>query len=40
MKLASILFTGSPAGVGNGRTPAEFLTEGDEVVVRGQEFGE
>ena len=35
-----ILLTGTPSGVGAGRTPPLFLAEGDEVVVRGEGLGE
>lgn len=35
-----VLLTGTPAGVGNGRTPQVFLKPGDEVVTRGTGLGE
>jgi len=34
-----ILLTGTPAGVGNARTPQVFLKEGDHVVVAGEGLG-
>ncbi|WP_436225772.1 fumarylacetoacetate hydrolase family protein [Cupriavidus necator] len=33
LRAGDILLTGTPAGVGNARTPPKFLTDGDEVVV-------
>ncbi|MNN57271.1 Ureidoglycolate lyase [compost metagenome] len=35
-----VIITGTPAGVGNARTPQVFLRDGDEVVVRGTGLGE
>ncbi|MCC5581810.1 fumarylacetoacetate hydrolase family protein [Microtetraspora sp. AC03309] len=35
-----LIFTGTPAGVGNRRTPPRYLTEGDELVSRVQGIGE
>lgn len=35
-----VLLTGTPAGVGNGRTPQVFLKPGDEVVTRATGLGE
>jgi 2,4-didehydro-3-deoxy-L-rhamnonate hydrolase len=35
-----VLLTGTPAGVGNARTPALFMKAGDEVVVSGTGLGE
>ncbi|MEE1765126.1 fumarylacetoacetate hydrolase family protein [Streptomyces sp. SP18BB07] len=35
-----VIFTGTPAGVGNRRTPPRYLTEGDELVSRIQGIGE
>jgi 2-keto-4-pentenoate hydratase/2-oxohepta-3-ene-1,7-dioic acid hydratase in catechol pathway len=35
-----LVFTGTPAGVGNRRTPPRYLTEGDELVSRIESLGE
>ena len=35
-----VIITGTPAGVGNARTPQIFLKAGDEVVCRGTGLGE
>ncbi|MEV5959884.1 fumarylacetoacetate hydrolase family protein [Streptomyces sp. NPDC051987] len=35
-----LVFTGTPAGVGNRRTPPRYLTEGDELVTRIEGIGE
>lgn len=35
-----VVLTGTPAGVGNGRTPQVFLKPGDEVVTKGTGLGE
>ena len=35
-----LLFTGTPAGVGLGRTPPRFLKPGDELVSTGENIGE
>ncbi|MGW0651629.1 fumarylacetoacetate hydrolase family protein [Streptomyces umbrinus] len=35
-----LIFTGTPAGVGNRRTPPRYLTEGDELVSRVEGIGE
>ena len=35
-----VLLTGTPAGVGNARTPQLFLKQGDEVIVRSEPLGE
>jgi 2-keto-4-pentenoate hydratase/2-oxohepta-3-ene-1,7-dioic acid hydratase in catechol pathway len=35
-----LLFTGTPAGVGLGRTPQRFLKPGDELVSTGENIGE
>ncbi len=40
LKAGDILLTGTPSGVGAGRTPPLFLSEGQEVVVRGEGLGE
>ena len=40
LRPGDLLLTGTPAGIGNGREPQVFLTEGDEVVVRGDRIGE
>ncbi|HWG05968.1 MAG TPA: fumarylacetoacetate hydrolase family protein [Beijerinckiaceae bacterium] len=40
LRAGDILLTGTPSGVGAGRTPPLFLSEGEEVVVRGEGLGE
>jgi 2-keto-4-pentenoate hydratase/2-oxohepta-3-ene-1,7-dioic acid hydratase in catechol pathway len=40
LRPGDLLLTGTPAGIGNARDPQVFLTEGDEVVVRGDRIGE
>lgn len=40
MRAGDILLTGTPAGVGNARTPQLFLNEGDEVICRSPQLGE
>ena len=40
LRPGDLLLTGTPAGVGAGRDPQQFLAEGDEVVVRAAGLGE
>ncbi|UUP15915.1 fumarylacetoacetate hydrolase family protein [Nitratireductor thuwali] len=40
LRAGDVLLTGTPAGVGNARTPQLFLKEGDEVVCRSPLLGE
>ncbi|WP_174801318.1 fumarylacetoacetate hydrolase family protein [Martelella limonii] len=40
LRAGDILLTGTPAGVGNARTPQLFLKEGDEVICRSPQLGE
>lgn len=40
LRPGDVVLTGTPAGVGNARTPQLFLTAGDEVVVRSPQIGE
>jgi 2-keto-4-pentenoate hydratase/2-oxohepta-3-ene-1,7-dioic acid hydratase in catechol pathway len=40
LRPGDLLLTGTPAGVGAGRNPQQFLAEGDEVVVRAAGLGE
>ena len=40
LRAGDLLITGTPAGVGNARTPQVFLKAGDEVIVRSPELGE
>lgn len=40
LNAGDVVLTGTPAGVGNGRTPQVFLKPGDEVVTRGTGLGE
>jgi 2-keto-4-pentenoate hydratase/2-oxohepta-3-ene-1,7-dioic acid hydratase in catechol pathway len=40
LRAGDIVLTGTPAGVGNARTPPVYLTDGDEVVVSGTGLGE
>lgn len=40
LNAGDVVLTGTPAGVGNGRTPQVFLKPGDAVVTRGTGLGE
>ncbi|SED74613.1 2-keto-4-pentenoate hydratase/2-oxohepta-3-ene-1,7-dioic acid hydratase (catechol pathway) [Rhizobiales bacterium GAS191] len=40
VRAGDLVLTGTPAGVGNARTPPVYLTDGDEVVVSGTGIGE
>ncbi|MGK4584891.1 fumarylacetoacetate hydrolase family protein [Kitasatospora sp. HPMI-4] len=40
LRPGDVIFTGTPAGVGLGRTPQRFLTDGDELVSRIEGIGE
>lgn len=40
LKPGDVVLTGTPAGVGNARTPQLFLKDGDELVTRSPELGE
>jgi 2,4-diketo-3-deoxy-L-fuconate hydrolase len=40
LRPGDLVLTGTPAGVGNARDPQVFLTDGDEVLVRGDRIGE
>lgn len=40
LRPGDILLTGTPSGIGSVRTPPILLTEGDEVIVRANGFGE
>jgi 2-keto-4-pentenoate hydratase/2-oxohepta-3-ene-1,7-dioic acid hydratase in catechol pathway len=40
LNVGDVVLTGTPAGVGNGRTPQVFLKPGDEVVTRATGLGE
>lgn len=40
LRAGDVLLTGTPAGVGNARTPQLFLKEGDDVVCRSPQLGE
>ncbi len=40
LSAGDVVLTGTPAGVGNARTPQVFLKPGDVVVTRGSGIGE
>ncbi|WP_230980145.1 fumarylacetoacetate hydrolase family protein [Oryzicola mucosus] len=40
LRAGDVLLTGTPAGVGNARTPQLFLKAGDEVICRSPQLGE
>jgi 2-keto-4-pentenoate hydratase/2-oxohepta-3-ene-1,7-dioic acid hydratase in catechol pathway len=40
LRPGDVLLTGTPAGVGQSRTPSVYLKAGDAVVVRGTGLGE
>ncbi len=40
LRPGDVLLTGTPAGVGNARTPQLFLKDGDELITRSPELGE